>query len=120
MNNIKIFKIISNAAYSIGVFIVLYLGITGIFGSNEVMNPEAMLPFTYKNRAFFLLAFGAVPMLLACMAVYKFNAVKNSQHKKRNLIFIFMPGFVCSACALFIIGIVILGMINSFIRIFLT
>ena len=111
----KQIKLILNAVYSVGVLIVLYLGIVSLFGSSEVMNPDAMLPYTYKERAFLLLALGTIPMLLACMAVYKFNAVKNSIHKKRNFVFIFLPGFICSACALFVIGLLISGSINSFL-----
>jgi len=110
----NIFKIISNAVYSVGVIIVLYLGLICFFGSNEAVYPEAMIPFTFQERAFFGLAFGTVPMLLACVAVYKFNMIKNSAHKKRNLIFIFLPGFICSACALFVIGVIIAGIINNF------
>ena len=115
MNQTKIIKTISNTAYSVGVFIVLCLGAISLFGLNEVMNSDAMLPFTYKDRAFFFLVLGTVPMLLACMAVYKFNAVKNSIRKKRNFVFIFLPGFICSAYAVFGIGVLILGMMNSFI-----
>jgi len=112
MKQTKIVKIISNTAYSVGVIIVLYLGTVSLLGSNEVINPDAMLPITYKDRAFFFLVVGTVPMLLACMAVYKFNAVKNSIHKKRNFVFIFLPGFICSACALFIMCVFIAGYLN--------
>jgi hypothetical protein len=115
MGTSKTIKIISNAVYIIGVAIALSLGITILFGSNEAINPDAMLPFTWKEQAFMGLAFGTVPMLLACMAVYKFNEIKNSVHKKRNFVLVFFPGFICSACALFIIGIIVAGMINSFI-----
>ena len=118
MKQPKIVKIISNTVYSVGVIIVLSLGTVSLFGSNEIMNPDAMIPFTYKERAFFLLVFGTVPMILACMAVYKYNAVKNSVHKKRNFVFIFLPGFICSACALFVICVFIAGylsMINFYI-----
>ena len=104
MNRTKIIKIISNTVYFVGTLIVLYLGAIMLFGSNEVMNPDAMLPFTYKDRALFFLVLGTFPMLLACMAVYEFNTVKNSIRKKRNFIFIFLPGFICSTCSLFVIG----------------
>ena len=106
-------KIISNAVFSVGAFISLCLLAIVIFGSNEVINPEAKLTFTWKEQAFIFLAFGTIPMLLACMAVYKFNNVKNSIHKKKNFVFIFLPAFICSACALYIIGVIFLGYINS-------
>ena len=115
MNCPKILRIISNAVYTVGVVIVLYLATISIFGSNEPINSTAMIPFTWKEHAFIWLALGIVPMLLACMAVYKFNDIKISTHKNRNFIFIFLPGFICSACALFVIGVIIVGMINSFV-----
>lgn len=111
----KTIKIVSNGVYIIGAAIALSLGFVSLFGSNETMNPEAMIPVTWKERAFMGLAFGAIPMLLACMAVYRFNEIKNSVHKKRNFVLIFLPGFICSACMLFIISVVVVGMINSFI-----
>jgi flagellar biosynthesis protein FliQ len=58
---------------------------------------------------------GAIPMLLACMAVYKFNGIKTSLHKKRNFTLIFLPGFVCTGCMLYVIGVVVLGYLNMFI-----
>lgn len=74
-----------------------------------------MTTFTWKELAFIWLAFGTVPMVLACMAVYKFNDLKNSIHKKRNFILIFLSGFICSACALYVLGVIIAGMVNTFI-----
>ncbi len=115
MNWTKTLKIISNIAYIVGVVITLCLGIISLFGTNEIINSTAMIPFTWKEQAFIWLAFGTVPMILACMAVYKFSAINNSTHKKRNFIFIFLPGFVCSACALYVIGVIIVGMINTFV-----
>jgi hypothetical protein len=115
MNWTKTLKIISNIAYIVGVVITLCLGIISLFGTNEIINSTSMIPFTWKEQAFIWLAFGTVPMILACMAVYKFSAINNSTHKKRNFIFIFLPGFVCSACALYVIGVIIVGMINTFV-----
>ena len=115
MNWTKLLKVISNAVYTIGVFIVLCLGTTSIFGSNATINSTAMIPVTWKEQAFIRLALGTIPMIFACIVVYKFNNIKNSTHRKRNFIFIFIPGFVCSACSLYVIGVIILGMINAFV-----
>jgi hypothetical protein len=108
-------RIISNIVYGIGAAIAVCLACAALFGSSRTINPGAMLPFTQREQAFIWLAFGTVPMLLACMAVYKFNAVKNSTHKIRNFILIFLPGFTCAVCALFMIGLVTVGMVNSFL-----
>lgn len=115
MNSKRTLKIISNTVYTVGIVIALCLGTISLFGANETIDTTAMIPFTWKEQAFIWLALGTVPMLLACMAVYKFNAIENSTHKNRNFIFIFLPGFICSACALYVIGVIIVGMINTFV-----
>jgi len=113
MNWTKTANILSNVIYFIGVLIVLCLGGTCLFGSNEAVNPDSMLLMTWRENAFIWLAFGSIPMLLACIAVYKFNAIKNCVHKKLNFALIFLPGFICSACAVFVIGVICAGMVNS-------
>lgn len=111
----KIYKLISNVFYVLGAFIILCLVIIGIFGSNVPINSSSMLLFTWKESTFMWLGFGALPMLLACLTVYNLNDVKASIHKNRNLALIFLPGFICLACALFIVGVILIGMINTFI-----
>ncbi len=111
----KTARIISDIVYGLGVVIAVSLGCIALFGSAHPVNPDAMLPLTWKEQAFIWLAFGSIPMLLACMAVYKFNEIKNSSHKKRNIVLIFLPGFICSACAIYIAGVVVVGMVNSFL-----
>ena len=109
----KTLKIVSNMVYGIGVVIVIGLSAVVIFGSNEAVFPDAMIPYTWKEQAFIWLGLGSIPMLLACMAVCKFNAIKISSHKKRSFVLIFLPCFICAACALFVIGVIVFGMINS-------
>ncbi len=111
----KLVRIFVNTMYFIGAAITLVLTIIFLFGSNEIVNSEAMLPRTWKEEAFVWLALGSVPMLLACAGVYSLYDIKNSLHKKRNFLLLFLPGFICSACMIFIIGLFTLGMINSFI-----
>ncbi len=91
MNGTKTVRLISNTIYAIGSAVALTLSIISLFGPNEAVFPMTMIPFAYKELAFIWLAFGTVPMLLASMAVYKFNDMKNSAHKKRYFIFIFLP-----------------------------
>lgn len=115
MNGTKTVRVISNSIYGIGSAVVLILGTLALFGPNEAVSPMAMIPFTYRELAFLWLAFGTIPMVLACMAVYKFNDIRNCARKKRYFLLIFLPGFICMACALFAIGVIIAGYINSFI-----
>ena len=116
MESYKTAKITANIVYTIGVVIALALVCVFIFGSSNPINPEAMIAFSLKEEAFICLAIGSIPMLLACMAVYKFNKVNESPHKKRAFCLVFLPGFVCGACALFIVGILTIGYINMFIN----
>ncbi len=111
----KTVRIISNAVYSLGAVIAFSLVCITLFGSTQIINPDAMLPRTWKVQAFIWLALGTMPMLLACTAVYKFNVIKNSLHKKRYFFLIFLPGFICAACALFIIALLIAGMVNNYL-----
>ncbi len=110
----KTVKIISDIVYGIGAAIVLVLGAFALFGASAPVNPDTMIPFTQKELAFIWLSFGTIPMLAACFAVYFFNTLQKSAHKTRDFILIFLPGFICAALALFNIGVVILGVANSF------
>lgn len=59
--------IISNTIYGIGAAIVLSLGLLTLFGSTQVIYPDAMLPSTLREQGFMGLALGTIPMLLACI-----------------------------------------------------
>jgi len=105
-------KLTVNVIYGIGVCITLVLLYICFFGSDEIINPEAMLPCSWRVQAFMFLVGGSMPMLLACWAVYRYNEIKSSQHSRRNMFLVFLPGFVCGVCLLYVIGIMILGYIK--------
>ncbi len=113
MNRRNILIMFGNLVYFIGVTVVLGLIATALFGSNEIANPQAMLPISWKEAAFMYLMYGSIPMLLASNAFYKLNDIRNTIHRKRNFILIFIPGFICVGCTLFVMGILFVGMINS-------
>jgi len=75
----KTVRIIFNSIYGIGAAIVIALCGIALFGSDQPVNPDAMIPLSPKEQAFIWLVFGTIPMLLACMAVYKFNAIRTVQ-----------------------------------------
>ena len=108
-------KIIINVVYSAGVCIAIFLAVVSLFGPQEPMNPLAMIPFSRREQAFIGLAVGAVPMLLACAAACKINNVASKPHKKRNFIAIFLPGLMCAACLLFVVGVILIGMVKGFL-----
>ncbi|MDR1821662.1 MAG: hypothetical protein LBQ91_04400 [Oscillospiraceae bacterium] len=109
----KTAKIISGCVYGIGAAIVVSLAGVALFGSNQAINTDAMLSVTWREQAFMILAFGTIPMILASMALYKFNDVKNSAHKIRNAVCIFLPAAACAGCALFIIGLLAVGYVRQ-------
>ena len=109
----KVAKIVSNIAYSIGVVIFATLVLLYIFDANYVPFPNNMLPLSLREIAVEYAALGAIPMIAACIAVYRFNDVKKSPHKKRNMVIIFFPGAVCGICFLFIASIFVLMMVKA-------
>ena len=111
----KILKIIWGSIYCIGTCITLILSIVFLSGSDIIINPNAMLPIKLNEQAFELLAFGAIPMVVACDMVHKIYEIKKSYYYKRNTLIIFMPGIICISCAIFIFAILFIGVINTFI-----
>ena len=100
-------RLIFNTIYLTGVICVLSLLIVVFFGSDELPNPDAMV--SMKFSAFIWLILGTLPMILSGITVYFFNNLKNSKHKIRNTILIFIPGFICLGFFLFMMfaGIII-------------
>ena len=113
----KIAKTLSNAVYSIGVVIFIFLLCLVLFGTSIIPNPDAMIPWSMREIAFVGLAIGAIPMFLACMAVYKLNDIKQSMHNKRNSLLVFLPGFLCGVCLLVVIGLIVIMFIQALLHI---
>ena len=111
----KIPKIIWGVIYSIGTCITLLLSIISLSRSDTIINPDAMIFFQLYEQAFILLAFGAIPMVIACYMVCKVYEMKNSHNYKINSMIIFIPGIICVSCSIFILALLFIGMINSFI-----
>ena len=107
----KAFKIISNIIYAIGCVIVLLLVLMCFFGPTEIYNPNAMLPHSWREQAFYVLAFGTFPMLAACFAVYFSNKMHKQSKKALKFFAVFAPGIICLGCILFIIGVIIAAFI---------
>ncbi len=101
-----------DVVYVVGTVICLVLGATALFGSNAVMDPDAMLPFTYRERAFLFLCVGAIPMVAACVGVYVVHQIGRKPHHWRKACLVFLPGAICAACALYAVAILLIGMVN--------
>ena len=114
----KTARIISNIIYGVGAAITACLSCVALFGSRQVINPDAMIPITIREQAFLALAAGSIPMLIACIAVYRLNGVKSTTHAKRNTVLILLPGLICGGCALFCIGVLFVGYSRMFFNLY--
>jgi len=88
-------KILVNTVYTIGAVCVLILVILLFFG-------DVLIPFDYEKQmvpvsisAWLLLMFGTIPMIIACVAVYFVNDLKNGAHRIRSFTLVFLPGLIC-------------------------
>lgn len=111
----KTLKIAFSIIYIVGATITLILSIIFLLRCKMVLNPEAMLPMQLYEQAFIGLSVGAIPMLAVCYAVYHNYDIRNSIHVKRNGILIFIPGIICSCCAVVGVGIIVIGMFRTFV-----
>lgn len=111
----KTLKIAFSIIYIVGAILTLILSIIFLLHCKMVLNPEAMLPMWLYEQAFIWLLVGAVPMLAVCYAGYHNYDIRNSAHVKRNTILILIPGIICSCCAVVCIGIIVIGMFQSFV-----
>jgi len=112
MNYTKLFV---NIIYGIGVCITLVLLYTCFFGSEEIVNEQAMLPCSYRVQAFMFLVGGSIPMLLACMGVYRYNDIKSRQHSRWWTFLVFFPGIVCGGCLVYVIGLILVGEVGMIV-----
>lgn len=117
MNRTSNAKIVSNSVYGIGVAIFVTLVLLFIFGADCVPYPDNMLPYTLRDIAFLFAAFGAIPMIVACFAVYTLNDVKSSARKKRNAVMIFAPGVICGVCFLIVVGFLAVMLVRAMVHI---
>ncbi|MDR1266270.1 MAG: hypothetical protein LBK42_12130 [Propionibacteriaceae bacterium] len=106
-------KAISLTVYIIGASITVILGSLALFGPDQPIDPDSMLLLSWREEAFLGLAVGALPMLLAGLAAHRFGA---PAHRRRDLVLLLLPGFVCAAGALFLVGLLALGYINMFLN----
>ena len=91
----KGFRILVNSVYAVGAICVLILVVLLFWG-------EVFIPFDYETQmvsvnisAWLLLFFGTIPMVIACVAVYFMNNLKNGGHKIISFILVFLPGLIC-------------------------
>lgn len=97
-------KLLSGLVYGAGVLTVLCLLVLWAAQSQFVPFPDAMLPSTLSELAFGWLALGTLPMLLACFALYRCWGLADSQHPRRSLCLVLLPGLLCALCLLVILS----------------
>lgn len=96
--------------YTVGVICVIYLLFRGFVGSDNVSNPQAMLPVTEFEASGILLGIGFIPMFISSLFVIRLFDVK--KHLKR--LFIFIPCIITVITFIIIIGTLILMLIKGF------
>jgi len=100
----------------IGVITALFLIVLFLFGSREAINPDAMIPYSWREGAFISLATGSIFMVPVCFFVYRVSDIKSGAKRKFKTAIIFLPGIICSICAFFIIGVILYGMLNMLLN----
>lgn len=106
-------KMAATIIYIIGSLITFILFVVYLSHIKIVLNPNAMLPTPLYEQSFIWLAFGTIPMTLACYSVYRSYRIHGFFHAKRNTFYIFIPSIICGCCAVFIIGVLVTSMFNS-------
>ena len=109
----KILMKVIDVVYILGVLIVIYQLGLALFMGNVVPYPDVMLPYTYFEIVTGNLAFGAIPMTLASIAFWRVNLFRQSRHKVRNLILVFLPAAICLLCMAFYVALVVYMMIRG-------
>ena len=102
-------KIIATAIYIMGICCVLYFGIRGILGGDQIPpsgNPNPMLEFTEFESSVFMLAIVCVPMLASCLLMIRAYGIKN----KAKIICILVPGLITAIPFIFVAGFMLLLM----------
>jgi hypothetical protein len=114
MKKYKLSKIISGAVFGLGVTAVVMLVLMALIGGDAQPNSDAMITFSYKEIASLWLAFGAIPMIAACIFVYRLNNIRHSANRKLKTLLVFLPSVLPVICALFWGGALLIGYINMF------
>lgn len=94
--------------YIIGVICVCVLLVRMLIGGNNIINPDAMLPFTYFESSSIILAIGSFPMCIVSYLLYR-----EFVNKERFLLFI--PSIITVCSLVYWIVVMGLGFINSFL-----
>jgi hypothetical protein len=111
----KYSKIIISVVYAFGVVIFIVLIAMFLIGPSKAINPNAMIPYTWKDRAFIAMGFVALPLLITSCLFYRTHDIKNSPTKKRDTILIFIPGVLCLLCTLFLLGLFSYMLISGYL-----
>ncbi|MDR1821663.1 MAG: hypothetical protein LBQ91_04405, partial [Oscillospiraceae bacterium] len=77
-------RIASDCVYGVFVAAVVCFVLIALFGSDEIVNPDAAYTVSRRVQAVVILAAGTLPMTIAAMAVYHDNSVKTSGSPGRN------------------------------------
>ena len=114
MKNLSKIQKLALFIYTVGVICVIYLLFRGFVGSDNVSNPQAMLPVTEFEASSILLGIGFIPMFISSLFVIRLFDVK--KHLKR--LFIFIPCIITVIPFIIIARILILMFIRGYFEAF--
>ncbi len=93
-------RIAADAAYFLGVAVIVgHLGLA-LFAGDRIPYPDAMLPMAYLEIVLLRLSVWALPELLISVWFYWSHGPLPERHRVRNRILIFLPVAVCLLCLL--------------------
>lgn len=109
-------KTIITFIYGIGALIAFVLLALVLSQSHMVLFPNAMLAMELHELAGTWLALGFIPMLVFSILFYKVHDISQSNQKKRNAIFVFIPAVVCLSYFVFWVGVWVIAIIKMVVN----
>ncbi|MDR0906699.1 MAG: hypothetical protein LBN00_11120 [Oscillospiraceae bacterium] len=91
----KFLKRLSIAVYVLGCAVIVFLILYSFFGSQTIINPNHMLPTSYREAAAFWLGFGTLPMLAAAQMLLIFALNYPDCGKEHIRLITNIPTFIC-------------------------
>lgn len=117
MKKSKLLKIIFTVIYVIGIGFTVYYAVRFGLQSDHVAYPDAMIPFTDSEIAFTRMAMGCPLMMLSAFSMMWVYDLKHTQHPRRNSVLIFLPAVIDGIPFLFVVGFIIVLIIEAYLEV---
>ena len=91
----KIGKVVVGVIYGIGTIITFILFMIVLLRINVILFPDAMLPMKLYELASNWLVIGTIPMFVASILFHNTYKISKDSHKKRHIVFVYIPAIIC-------------------------